>query len=238
MNTKNQTHKATPPGGQVTSIRRLLLSISGVLRELAAILAPSSAHRRRRRKVVAASNKAGGANTATKAVASPSASPKRTSDRRWGAEQARLAAAELGVGEHPPGSNDGSRVHDFQSVTGAFKAPWCASFSAWVAVKGGFPKAHLPKPAAWVPAWEAAARDPKNPYLSIVSRTRAGAGDRVIYDWDGGQGDHIGIVSRNLGPVKGFIAVEGNAGDTVSRKTRLFGRSTTFVRLHREGGGT
>lgn len=200
------------------SIRRLLVAIAALLADLAADLAPSATRRRSAR------------------VSSRQDAKKRpTTAREWGLRQVRIAAGELGVREQPAGSNDGTRVRDFQSATGAYRAPWCASFSAWVALKGGFPKAHLPRPAAWVPAWEAAARDPNNPYLSVVSRAHARAGDRVIYDWDGDQGDHIGIVTRNLGPAKGFIAVEGNAGDAVARKTRLFGRSTTFVRLHPRG---
>lgn len=153
-------------------------------------------------------------------------------ERRWGSEQARIARAELGVCEDPPGSNDGARVRRFQHTTGAHRSPWCASFSAWVAVEGGFPRERLPRLAAWVPAWEAAARDKKNVHFSVVRAVRARPGDRVIYDWDGGQADHIGIVTRNLGLAQGFIAVEGNSGDAVRRQVRHFGSGATFVRLH------
>ncbi len=195
----------------ITRLRRLLRRIESLLHQISALL-----------------------SRAPRVTQSPKP-PPAPRIRDFGARQVAIAAREIGVKESPAGSNSGPRVRVYQVLTGAFGAPWCASFSAWVAVQGGFPKERLPKPPAWVPAWLAAARDPGNRYLSVVSRTAARRGDRVIYNWDGGQPDHIGVVSRNLGLLHGFIAVEGNAGDAVTTKTRAFGRTTTFVRLHPKG---
>ena len=72
----------------------------------------------------------------------------------------RIAAGELGVTEHPAGSNDGPRVRAYQSTTGAYRQPWCASFRKWVEVEAAH-RTHrklgwFANPA-WVPNWTHAA---------------------------------------------------------------------------------
>lgn len=71
----------------------------------------------------------------------------------------RRAKAEVGVKEHPAGSNDGPRVHTYQSSTGAYRQPWCASGRKWledrVAAARDLRIKWFDNPA-WVPNWTAA----------------------------------------------------------------------------------
>jgi len=66
------------------------------------------------------------------------------------------------------------------------------------------------------------------------------AGDIVIFDWDGGEPDHAGIVERRLGG-SGFVSIEGNSSDCVARRDHDgtdvvgFGRIRPYVRAV-EGG--
>ncbi len=43
-----------------------------------------------------------------------------------------LAQREVGIKEMPAGSNDGPRVHIYESITRMFGQAWCASFVTWL----------------------------------------------------------------------------------------------------------
>ncbi len=114
---------------------------------------------------------------------------------KFGQVAARIAKAEVGVTEHPAGSNDGERVRVYQSTTGAYKSPWCASGARWVygeaAERAGVKIKWFANPA-WVPNWTAAAG---GKVFKSVAFTDAKAGDYVTL-WDSG---HIEIVIRREG---------------------------------------
>lgn len=119
-----------------------------------------------------------------------------------------IALAEVGVTEHPASSNDGPRVREYQAVTGAYKAPWCASYITWVwrqvgVVLDGFN-------TAYCPSWVAAARAGRG-RLRVVARDDAMPGDMALYDWGrDGTSDHIGMLISKVSPDGSFQAVEGN----------------------------
>ena len=74
---------------------------------------------------------------------------------------ADIALHEVGVTEHPAGSNSGPRVHQYQEVTGAYGAPWCASFQSWCfreAAAKMHKRVQLPAVPAYVPSWTAMIR--------------------------------------------------------------------------------
>jgi hypothetical protein len=147
----------------------------------------------------------------------------------------KVALGELGVKEHPAGSNDGPRVHEYQRVTGAFRAPWCASFVAWSFERVGHGLSGFN--TAYVPSYVEAAKAGRN-RLRAVKAADARPGDLVCFDWQGdGTCDHIGILnSRVIG--NKFTSVEGNTsvgndsnGGEVMLRERLLGNVGCFIRV-------
>ncbi len=152
-------------------------------------------------------------------------------------EQAlRLAVGEIGVKEHPPGSNSGTRVKEYQAATnlGGTGWPWCMAFVCWCYKQAGKP---LPYPTASVGAFEVWAKKQGK----MV--TRPLRGDLVCYRFDADNWpDHVGIVERVLAlPRFGkpwFVrTIEGNTafgndanGGQVQRRTRYHYRCS-YVRI-------
>ena len=149
-----------------------------------------------------------------------------------------IALKEVGVKEHPAGSNSGPRVNQYLKAAGLGPGyPWCAAFVTWCLRRVGY-DVKVPGPASvesWV-VW--AGRVGK-----IVERPFRG--DIVCYDWDANNWyDHIGFVDRVLalkwrGKVfAGYVrTVEGNTavgndsnGGQVMIRYRWMG-NTKFVRL-------
>lgn len=148
-------------------------------------------------------------------------------------KQIREALLELGVSEHPPGSNQGSRVTDYQRSTGAIALAWCGSFQYWL-LKGVHWLGNIPG-AADVTMWLHAADDPANKRVTRVKGAlRARRGDRAIDNYDGGDVDHIWLVVRNYGVAQGMIGVGGNEGNAVTRRVRPFWQAAAFVRVHED----
>lgn len=106
----------------------------------------------------------------------------------FGQKVSRTAASQIGVREHPPGSNTGPMVHTFQQVTGAYNAPWCASFVAWCYRRVNSSQ-KLPAQPAWVPSWA------ESGVFKHVKFNEAKAGDFVTL-WGN---KHIEIVSHRDG---------------------------------------
>jgi hypothetical protein len=141
--------------------------------------------------------------------------------------------AEIGVHEIPDGSNDSPRIRVYQSVTGAFRAPWCASFQMWAlrVARLGFPKT----------AWAGAIADDSAGVFYIVQWARAHGWLRAtpkpgylvaFVDHLG----HIGLVERVF--YSGFNSLEGNASNQVLRRFHPFGgRPTVFIRIPGCAGG-
>jgi len=136
----------------------------------------------------------------------------------------RLALAEavrqLGVREEPPGSNR----QPFGVWFGSDGKAWCAMFASWCFHAAGIElcEGHAGagvrkgKGCAWVPtiAWWLQQRGWWLPQMATPS-----PGDLVLYDWDGGAADHIGIVESAPKPGR-IVAIEGNVFSRVARMTR------------------
>ena len=112
-----------------------------------------------------------------------------------------VETGEVGTKETPPDSNSGPRVHVYQSSTGAYGQPWCASFQKWSLEKVGCK--NLSHASADVTTWMA---------YPHVTHEAVIPGDHVIYRWGVGDVDHIGMFDG--WDVKGhtFYAIEGNTG--------------------------
>jgi len=122
------------------------------------------------------------------------------------------AALHIDVKEDPPGSN--------KTIFGAWYGlngyAWCNMFVSYCFVKGanyiiadGFKGAGVRagKGCAYVPTTEAWLRATG----MWIGRVAPLPGDIAIYNWDGREPDHIGIVSKDLGG-GAFEAIEGNTG--------------------------
>ncbi len=107
-------------------------------------------------------------------------------------EAVRIARTQLGIKEHPAGSNWGPRVSLYLKSAGInFPAPWCAAFVTYCLTRAGY-KVTTPGPAS-VESWEQWAK--RHGYL--VARPLRG--DIVCYDWNADNWyDHIGFVERVL----------------------------------------
>lgn len=147
----------------------------------------------------------------------------------------KLELAEVGVTEHPANSNDGPRVREYQSSTGAYKQPWCASFQSWALLGAGLKREALPSIPAYVPSWTSMIRDGSRGWKR-VSFTDARPGD-VVTLWESGHiemvaakpsGDAVNCVGGNTtsGSVK-----EANGG-AVARTTRYRAEVTIIGRRH------
>jgi len=136
----------------------------------------------------------------------------------------------VGVSEHPPGSNRTL----FGRWYGVDGEPWCAIFlsycfkvGAGIVLCGGSEGAgvtangcsYVPTLMGWLRAtgqWVAAGR-PR-------------PGDIVVFNWDGGEADHAGIVERDLGGGR-FGSIEGNSADQVARREHAIGETEGFGRI-------
>lgn len=130
-----------------------------------------------------------------------------------------LALAEaikhIGVKEDPPNSNR-TMFGEWFGVNGVawcnIFVSYCFQIGAHYTIAEGFEgKADgvYPKGCAYVPTTEAWLRT-TGMWLGRVPPQR---GDIAIYNWDGGEPDHIGIVESYLGDGK-FTAIEGNTSVT------------------------
>jgi hypothetical protein len=142
------------------------------------------------------------------------------------AGQRALAAAEGQVGqvEQPPGSNDGPAIAQYRSaVAGAVPgAPWCAYFVSWAAAQAGTPLGDAGQGLGSVA--EIASWAQRTGRFLPASSTPA-PGDLILF------GDrHVGIV-ESVAADGTLSTVEGNEGDAVTRRTRMPGEATGFVRL-------
>jgi hypothetical protein len=98
---------------------------------------------------------------------------------------------------------------------GADGEPWCAIFlsycfkvGAGIVLCAGVDGAGCNKlGCAYVPTIEAWLEDTEQWLEAVEPR----AGDIAIFNWDGGDPDHAGIVARNLGDGR-FATIEGNTG--------------------------
>lgn len=107
--------------------------------------------------------------------------------------------------------------------------PYCAMFVSWVFNKAGAKCAGLP--AAYCPYIVRDAQAAKK----TVSVKNAKPGDVVLFDWDGGVADHVGIVESNHGSY--LTTIEGNTDNgIVARKNRPYSTVCCVVRPNYSAG--
>jgi hypothetical protein len=143
------------------------------------------------------------------------------------------AIKHIGVKEDPLGSNR-TKFGDWFGVNGV---AWCNIFVSYCFHVGagytvcegfaGRAAGVYPKGCAYVPTMEAWLRTTG----SWLGRIPPLPGDIAIYNWDGGDADHIGIVEKYLGDAR-FSAIEGNTnGERVERMTRYLTQVNGFGRI-------
>jgi hypothetical protein len=135
----------------------------------------------------------------------------------------------VGMTEDPPGSNRTL----FGRWFGADGEPWCAMFlsycfkvGAGVVLCGGAPGPGVnANGCAYVPTLER--------WLKQTGQWVAGPprpGDFAVFDWDGGEADHAGLVERDLGGGR-FATIEGNTDGRVARRERDLSHAVGFGRV-------
>jgi hypothetical protein len=121
------------------------------------------------------------------------------------AKAVRWALSQVGVGEHPNGSNWGHPVQDWITATGyGYPVPWCACFATEAATHGGAPKLRN----GYCPAILAGIGGYKR-----VSHPRPG--DFALFKFPGvssASADHIGVVVSVTAAT--VTCVEGNTSPT------------------------
>lgn len=123
--------------------------------------------------------------------------------------------SQLGVAESPPGSNYGPQIARYQSVTGAYREAWCASFEQWSFLHGGYGtfanrSAYVPYIIGWANA---------RGYLNA----KAKPGALVAYY---GNESHIGLVARVT--AAGFVDISGNYDNRVAEVFHRWGQSLQY----------
>jgi hypothetical protein len=143
------------------------------------------------------------------------------------------AIKHIGVKEEPLGSNR-TKFGEWFGVNGV---AWCNIFVSYCFQLGagyticdgfaGRAAGVYPKGCAYVPTTEAWMRTTG----SWLGRVPPLPGDIAIYNWDGGEADHIGIVENYLGEGR-FSAIEGNTNaERVERMTRYMTQVNGFGRI-------
>lgn len=110
-----------------------------------------------------------------------------------------------------------------ESWYGANGVAYCAMYVSWVFAHAGAKCAGIP--GAYCPNILSKAKAAGR----VVAKVRAQAGDVVLFNWDGGVVDHIGIVEKNCGSY--LQTIEGNTSNgCVKRRTRPWGVVAAIVR--------
>lgn len=122
-----------------------------------------------------------------------------------------VAANQVGVTEHPFGSNSGKQVNEYQSATGAYGAPWCGSFVTWCYLRAarriGKSRPRLAPVPGYVPSWTDMIRAGRNGWRR-VEPWAALPGDVVTF-WGS---EHMGLIEKREGSI--FHTIEGNTSGT------------------------
>lgn len=111
---------------------------------------------------------------------------------------------------------------------GTSGVPFCAMFVSWVFDQAGAKCAGIPE--AYCPY---ILNDAKKAGAVLSDKTKAQPGDVVLFDWDGGVVDHVGIIEKNYGSyvqtIEGNTTINGVSG-AVGRRTRSWGTIAAIVR--------
>lgn len=150
----------------------------------------------------------------------------------------RIASAEVGYSRWTDPQQGTKYGRWFAAKTGstyyaANGVPYCAMFVSWVFAQAGQTVAGLPH--AYCPTILNTARKAG---LILANKKDARAGDIVLFDWDGGLVDHIGIIEKNYGNYlqtiegntsSGTAGSQGNGG-LVARRTRAWNVVNAIIR--------
>ena len=155
-------------------------------------------------------------------TAAPAASPGPSDE--FTVELLRVASAEIGVREEPPGSNRGTRVDEYLSriAPSLLGEPWCMAFVYWCfdeAARALSRPCPAPKTAGVHSAWRAA-QDMRGAHIVTTAQavrdpSLVRPGMVFFIDTGGGRG-HAGIVADVEGT--GLVTIEGNTNDSGSRE--------------------
>ena len=110
-----------------------------------------------------------------------------------------------------------------ESWYGANGVAYCAMYVSWVFAHAGAKCAGIP--GAYCPTVLSKAKAAGR----VVANVCAQAGDVVLFNWDGGVVDHIGIVEKNCGSY--LQTIEGNTSNgCVKRRTRAWSVVAAIIR--------
>ncbi len=155
------------------------------------------------------------------------AGPAAPAGTGTGARRVAVAAGEIGVTEHPPGSNNGPRIAEYRAAMRGAPGvgPWCAYFTSWVAQQAGTPLGETGQGFASVDAVYAwAQRTGRAVPNSPGAPAQPQPGDLIVWD------EHIGMV-ESVDPDGTVHTIEGNSSDQVIRREHAAGSALGYVRL-------
>jgi len=146
-----------------------------------------------------------------------------------GAEGAvRWALTQDGVEESPPGSNCGGPITAWQRRTGTTcGTAWCGVFVHEAFLHAGI---DLPSWIASVPTTLSQARAGRGG-LKAVPKNQIKRGDIVIFQWDTGKVDHMGLATQDWPGTGRLATIEGNTSNGVHRRSELEGTIVGGVRV-------
>lgn len=117
-----------------------------------------------------------------------------------------FARAQVGVKEHPPGSNRGPKIDDWQRAVNMIAQPWCGAFVAACLRAGGVTPSERMR---FTPFIIEDAKAGRNGLVRVVPYSERQAGDLFVYQWDSGPVDHVGIYTGNDEGALALV-IEGN----------------------------
>lgn len=147
-----------------------------------------------------------------------------------------VARGEIGYNrwdDPNPGTKYGREYAETHgSYYGQSGVPFCAMFVSYVFNHAGASCAGLPE--AYCPYILNAAQTAGR----VVSKTSAQPGDVVLFNWDGGVVDHVGIIEKNYGSyiqtIEGNTTINGVSG-AVGRRTRNWSVVAAIIRPYYDG---
>lgn len=174
----------------------------------------------------------------------PTTKPSASSTSGTAADVLRVACNEVGYSrwaDPQAGTKYGRWYAKSHGASYAVNGvPYCAMFVSWVLAQAGVKCTGFP--SAYCPSILKATHKAE----LLVDKRSAKAGDIVLFDWDGGEVDHVGIVMSNEGSY--LKTIEGNTSDTsggsqtnggrVARKNRAFDYIKAVIRPHYKGASS
>lgn len=157
------------------------------------------------------------------------------------AKAVNLLQSQVGVTEHPPGSNWGHPVQDYLNAAGYDSPePWCQAFAAWVADRTTNGRV----PARQIGGYTVGVVDMAKAHrfgLMLIPIDAALPGDWVYFAFDGGGIEHVETFLAHqaqgtiltVGGNTSFEGAEGSQsnGGCVARRHRNIGTVAAVVRV-------